>query len=143
MERKIKMKISYFIKRERRSNKNVKPHQLRKKVKNIGRTKPKKKKNKLARHKLALQHDVFNSKNYLIIRQLHVNSSQPSLEPLNFTVYIASKINVNSSKVSDFHFQIGTLMSKDHAPEQKLLILFRAPSPQRPPGTNYQQSPKI
>ncbi len=43
MERKIKMKISYFIKRKRRSNKNVKPHQHRKKVKNIGRTKPNKK----------------------------------------------------------------------------------------------------
>jgi hypothetical protein len=134
------MKINYFIKRERRSNKNVKPHQTEKKVKNKGRTKPKKKKNKLARHKLALQHDVFNSKNCPIIRQLHVNSSQPSLEPLNFTVYIASKINISSSQVSDSHFQIGTLMSKDHAPEQKLLILFRAPSPQRPPGTNYEQS---
>jgi hypothetical protein len=135
------MKINYFIKRERRSNKNVKPHQTGKKLKTkVAQNQKKKKKNKLARHKLALQHDVFNSKNRPIIRQLHVNSSQPSLEPLNFTVYIASKINISSSQVSDSHFQIGTLMSKDHAPEQKLLILFRAPSPQRPPGTNYEQS---
>jgi transcription initiation factor IIF auxiliary subunit len=141
MERKIKMKISYFIKRKRRSNEKGQTSSTQKKVKNIGRTKPKKKKNKLARHKLAIKHDVLNSKNCLKIRQLHDNSSQPSLEPLNFTVYIASEINDNSSKVSDFHFQIGTLMSKDHAPEQKLLVLFRAPGPQRPPGTDYQQSP--
>ena len=49
------------------------------------------------------------------------------------------KINDNSSQVSNFHFQISTLMSKHHAHEQKLLVLFRTPSPQRPPGTNYQQ----
>ena len=98
-------------------------------------------KSKLARHELALKHNVFHSKNCLIIGQLNVNRSQPGLEPLNFTVYITSKINVNSSKVSDFHFQIGTLMSKDHAPEQKPMVLLRAPGPQRPPVTNYQQSP--
>ncbi len=94
-------------------------------------------KSKLARHELALKHNVFHSKNCLII-QLNVIRSQPGLEPLNFAVYITSKINVNSSKVSDFHFQIGTLMS---TPEQKLPVLFKAPDPQRPPGTDYQQSP--
>jgi hypothetical protein len=61
-------------------------------------------------------------------------------QPLNFTVQIASKINDNSFQVSDFHFQIGTLMSKDHAHEQKLLVLFRVPSSQKPPVTNSQQS---
>jgi hypothetical protein len=98
-------------------------------------------KSKLARHKLALKHNVFHSKNCLIISQLNVIRSQPGLEPLNFAVYITSKINVNSSKMSDFHFQIGTLMSKDPTPEQTLPVLFKAPDPQRPPGTDYQQSP--
>ncbi len=64
-------------------------------------------KSKLARHELALKQNVFHSKNRLIIGQLIVNISQPGLEPLNFAVYITSKINVNSSKMSDFHFQIG------------------------------------
>ena len=135
------MKTSYFIKsKEENQIGNVKPHQ-HEKIKNTGRTKPNKKKNKLARYELALKHNVFHSKNCLIIGQLNVNRSQPGLEPLNFTVYITSRINVNSSKVSDFHFQIGTLTSKDPAPEQKLLVLFKAPHPQKPPGTNYQQSP--
>jgi hypothetical protein len=82
----------------------------------------------------------FNSRNCLILGQLNVNKSQPSLEQLNFTVRNASEISDNSFQVSNFHFQIGTLMSKDHAHEQKLLVLFRAPSPQKPPVTNCQQS---
>ncbi len=31
-------------------------------------------------------------------------------------------------------------MSKDHAPEQELMVLFKTTGPQRPPVTNYQQS---
>ncbi len=88
----------------------------------------------------ALKHDAFSfkkKKKLSIAEQINVTSSQPRLEPLNLTVYIALKINDNSSKVSDFHSQIGTLMSKAHAPEQKLLVLFRTSGPQRPPVTNY------
>jgi hypothetical protein len=47
MERTIKMKINYFIKRERRSNKNVKPHQTEKKLKTkVAQNQKKKKKEK-------------------------------------------------------------------------------------------------
>ncbi len=88
MERKIKMKVSYFIKRKRKSNRDVKPHQHRKKVKNISHTKLYKKR---ARQKLALKHDVFNSKNCLIIRQLDVHRSQHNLESLNFTFHAADR----------------------------------------------------
>jgi hypothetical protein len=61
-------------------------------------------KNKLARHKLALKHNVFNSKNCLIIRQLDVHRNQHNLEPLNFTFHATDR-----SKSSLF---LGTIVQK-------------------------------
>jgi hypothetical protein len=63
----------------------------REKIKNTGRTKPNKKKNKLTRQQLALKRDVFNSKNCLIIRQLNVHRSQHNLEPLNSTFHATDR----------------------------------------------------
>ncbi len=89
--KKIKVKISYFIKsKEENQNGNVKPHQ-HEKIKNTGRTKPKKEKNKLARQKLALKHNVFSSKNYPIIRQLNAHRSQHDLDPINFTFHATDR----------------------------------------------------
>jgi hypothetical protein len=42
--------------------------------------------------------------------------------------------------VSDFNFQIGTLMFESHALEQRLLVLFRVLSSPKPPVINCQQS---
>ncbi len=135
------MKNSYFIKRKRRSNKDVKPHQHRKKLKNTGRTKPnKKKENKLARHKLALKTRRFQLQELSNNKAAKCQQKPAQPRAAEFHNLHRFKINDNSSQVSNFHFQISTLMSKDHASEQKPLVLFRAPSPQRPPVTNYQRS---
>jgi hypothetical protein len=115
MKRKIKVKISYFIKsKEENQNRNVKPHQ-HKKIKNTGRRKQIKKKNKLARQKLALKHDVFNSKNCLIIRQLNVHRNQHNLDPLNFTSHATDR-----SKSSLF---LGTIVRKG-----KITSILEAPA---------------
>jgi hypothetical protein len=42
--------------------------------------------------------------------------------------------------VSDFNFQIGTLMFESHTLEQRLLVLFRMLSSPKPPVINCQQS---
>ncbi len=135
------MKISYFIKEEKTATPTIR--QQDKLTRNLEKTSKHKSRETVQEKntpQISTDTKRINSKNYLILGQLNVNRSQPSLEPLNFTVQITSKINDNSSQVSDFHFQIGTLMSKNHANDQKLLVLFRAPSPQKPPVTNYQQS---
>ncbi len=133
------MKISYFIK-ERKNGKANDSSTRQTHEKHRKKTSKHKSREtvqeKRSTPQISTDTKRINSKNCLILGQLNVNRSQPSLEPLNFTVQIAPKINDNSSQVSDFHFQIGTLMSKDHAHEHKLLVLFRAPSPQKPPVTN-------
>ncbi len=101
----------------------------------------------------------FDSENCLRIGQLTVHRSQLGLEPLVFTVQstnrskhslflgtlvqkeiIASKISDISFQVSNFNFQIGTLIFESHALEQRLLVLFMVLSSQKPPVTNCQQS---
>ncbi len=142
MKRKIKVKISYFIKRKvENQNGNVKPHK-HEKIKNTGRTKHKKK-NKLARQKLALKRDVFNSKNCLIKRQLNVHRSQHNLDPLNFTFHatdrsksslflgtivqkgIITSILEAPAKSVRSNSQIGTLIIKSKAPKHWLQLLLK------------------
>ncbi len=92
MEGKIKMKISYFIKKKKEIKHRHQTASTNKKNKSISRTKPnKERETELASDKLTLKHDVFNSKHCSMLKQLNVNRSQPSLEPLSFTVYVASK----------------------------------------------------
>jgi hypothetical protein len=92
MERKTKMKISYFIKERKTEKPTIRQHN--KLTRNFEKT-SKHKSRETVREKSTPQISTdtkrINSKNRLILGQLNVNRSQPSLEPLNFTVQIASK----------------------------------------------------
>ncbi len=90
MERKIERKSVILLKVKKRIKMEMSNLINTKKLKNTGRTKNKEK-NKLARQKLAIKHDVFNFNNCLIIRQLNVHRSQHNLNPLNFTFHATDR----------------------------------------------------
>jgi hypothetical protein len=109
----------------------------------VNRTICEKKKNKLARHKLALTHNVFHSRNCLIIGQRNVYKNQRNIEPLDFTLkpqvaeniasFLAPKFKKSDHFINKRHqLQIVQIqpqkklaMFKSHALEQRLLILLK------------------
>jgi hypothetical protein len=139
MERKIEMKIKYFIK-EKIETSTLHHH-------GILRRKFRKKKLQVTQEQGKEQNSTpqintntrrFNSKNCLRIVQLAARRNQLGLELLNLTVQttdctkqsiflgtlgqkkiIASKISDICFQVSDFHFQIGTLIFESYALEQE------------------------
>ena len=114
MERKTKMKIGYFIKENKMETSTLHQHGIL--TQNSGKTskhkshRTKQGKEQNSTPQISTDTRRFNSKNCLILGQLNVHRSQLSLELLNFTVQIASKISDNSFQVSDLNFRIGTLM---------------------------------
>ena len=140
MERKFKMKISYFIKKKKEIKHRHQTTSTHKKNESISRTKPnRERETELASDKLALKTRRFQLQTLSNVKAAKCQQKPTQPRAAEFHSLRRIKINDNNSQVSDFHFQISTLMSKYHAHEQKLLVLLRTPSPQRPPGTNYQQ----
>ncbi len=163
MERKTKMKIGYFIKKNKMETSTLHQHGIltQNSEKNNFKTQVTQKwtrKEQNSTPQINTDTRRFDSKNCLRIGQLAVHRSQLGLELLEFTVQatdcskhslflgtfvqkeiIASKISDISFQVSDFNFQIGKLMFESHALEQRLLVLKGLSSP-KPPVINYQQS---
>ena len=134
------MKISYFIKKKKVIKQRRQTASTQKKVESISRTKPnRERETELASDKLALKTRRFQLQTLSNVKAAKCQQKPTQPRAAEFHSLRRIKINDNNSQVSDFHFQISTLMSKYHAHEQKLLVLLRTPSPQRPPGTNYQQ----
>ncbi len=143
MERKIEMKIRYFIKKKIETSTHhhhgILKQKFRKTSKHESRKNEQEKEQK-STPQISADTRRLNSKNCLILRQLNVHRSQPILEPLNFTVQIASRISDNSFQVSNFNFQSGTIIFKSYEVEQRLLVLFKVRSSRKPPVINRQQS---
>ncbi len=163
MERKIKIKISYFIKRKKWKRQHfINTAHSRTKFRRNFKTQATQnwtRKEQNGTPQISTDTRRFDSKNCLRIVQLAVHRSQLGLELLNFTVQttdsskhslflgtlvqkeiIASKISDISFQVSNFNFQICTLMFESHALEQRLLVLFTVLSSPKPPVINCQQS---
>jgi hypothetical protein len=157
------MKIGYFIKENRMETSTLHQHgiltQNSEKTSKHKSHRTEREKEQNSTPQISTDTQRFDSKNCLIIGQLAVHRSQLGLELLKFTVQttdcskhslflgtlvqkeiIASKISDISFQVSNFNFQIGTLMFESHALERRLLVLFTVLSSPKPPVINCQQS---
>ncbi len=109
MERKIKMKPSYFIKKKKEIKQRRQTASTQRKIESISHTKPNKKKTKLASDKLALKTRRFQLQKLSNNKAAKCQQRPAQPRAAEFHSLRRIKISDNSSQVSNFHFQISTL----------------------------------
>ena len=141
MERKIEMKIRYFIKKKMETSTlhhhGILTQKFRKNFKTQVTQEQEKEQNSTPQ--ISTDTRRFISMNCQILGQLNIHRTSP-ISSRWFSQSKPLQISDICFQVSKFHFHIGTLMLKSHEVEQRLLVLFRVPSSQKPPVINCQQS---
>jgi hypothetical protein len=161
MERRSKEKVNYFIQEMR--NKNVETSSPRHTSSKALKTQNHVTQNRTEKNNKHIpnkhRHMSLRLKICLVIGQLAVHGSQLRLELFNLPVQTANRsehsvllvpivqeqvvtaqISDVSLQISNFTFQIVSLMLESHPLQQRLLVLFKVLTLAKPPVTNYSQS---